>query len=195
MPSPKPAWLPNGSTALEEIDRVSALTVAQLCAEHIELFAAHLNMLARVADAASGTRRHTWGRNIRRILHLGRALRSAIETGDEADRLRAKDNWDRPRQDMPAMFKNADQERANSERWNKSELISQHMKLWGAFKQSRAQKDAVQATGNPLKWTKLIRRARVLADAMRDAIDTGDLADCLEAVDNWAADQIDARDP
>lgn len=194
MPAPKPPWLPNGSTVGQERTRAVALNVPALRDEHAELFSAHLNMLARVEDAATGSRRHTWALNVKRIRRLGRAMAVAIDTGSMADRLKARDEWDKPRRDLPAMFNNAGQELANIGRWSKSVLVDEHVELWVAFKNSRAKKDAVQAEGDPLVWTATIRQARNLANAMRDAIDTGDMNDRLLARGEWMDHAIDARD-
>ena len=194
MPTPRPPWTPNGSTAAEERTRASALTVPQLRVEHMDMFAAHLNMLARVADAASGTRRHTWALNIKRLRILGRAMAVAIDSGDMDDRFTAKGEWDKPCRGVPVMFKNAGQEHANVERWSKRTLVDEHMNLWYAFKQSRAKKNAAQAGGKMLGWATAIREARRLANAMRDAIDTGDMAARMKARAEWLASPIDARD-
>lgn len=194
MPTPKPAWLPNGSTPAEERARLAGLTVPQLRREHMEMFCAYLNMSARVQDAKSGARRHTWALNVKRIRRLGRALHTAIDTGNMEDMFAARDEWDKPRRDFPPMFRNAGQEQANIERWDQLTLSREHMELWGAFVVMRSKKNAVQSTGERLVWSNTIKQARGLADAMRDAIDTGNMADRFAARDAWAADPIDARD-
>ena len=193
MPQNHP-WDPQFGNVEQERARVDGLTDAQLLEEHMAMFGAFLDAQAKVSDAASETRRHAWGHEIKRTRKRGRAMGVAIESGDMDDRFRELETWGRDDRPWDPRWRNAPQERQNAERWNRLTLINEHMDAYQALTNALGKQKTIEQKEPYRTWAKDIDRMRTRGGAMRDAIETGNMDDRFREKDAWDQDPANARD-
>ncbi len=99
-----------------------------------------------------------------------------------------------PKKPWDPRFKNADQERPRLDGLSRQQLVDEHMELFTAYLHALAKLQDSEKMPKHNAWAGETKRIRIRGNAMRDAIDTGELADREREKAAWDLDPMNAPD-